>query len=167
MIKIVLTFIILNLICVKQVLAVCPICTVAAGAGVGLSRWLGIDDLITGLWLGGLIVSLIMWTLSFFKKKNINFKGKKTITILFFYLITIPPLYFTNLIGHPSNIFIFGIDKLLFSIIIGSISFYAGAIFHEYLKEKNKNRVYFPFQKVVVPLVPLIILSTFFYFLIK
>jgi len=30
----------------EKALAVCPICTVAVGAGVGLSRWLGIDDTI-------------------------------------------------------------------------------------------------------------------------
>jgi len=36
----------------NQVFAVCPVCTVAAGAGVGLSRWLGIDDIIIGLWVG-------------------------------------------------------------------------------------------------------------------
>ena len=32
--------------------AICPVCTVAVGAGIGLSRWLGIDDSITGLWIG-------------------------------------------------------------------------------------------------------------------
>jgi hypothetical protein len=31
------------------VLAQCPVCTVAIGVGVGLCRYLGIDDLITGL----------------------------------------------------------------------------------------------------------------------
>lgn len=39
-----------SLIFAKKALAVCPICTVAVGAGVGLSRCLGIDDSITGLW---------------------------------------------------------------------------------------------------------------------
>ena len=27
-----------------KALAICPVCTVAVGAGIGLSRWLGIDD---------------------------------------------------------------------------------------------------------------------------
>lgn len=157
----------LSLIYTKQVFAVCPVCTVAVGAGVGLSRWFGIDDLITGLWIGGLIVSLIMWTLNFLKKRNVNFKGKKIIIILLFYLLTILPLYFTNIMGHPQNIFIFGIDKLLFSIIIGSISFYIGGNFYEYLKDKNKGHAHFPFEKVVMPIAPLIILSIFFYFLTK
>ena len=29
--------------------AVCPVCTVAIASGVGLCRYLGIDDLISGL----------------------------------------------------------------------------------------------------------------------
>jgi len=53
----------------QKVLAVCPLCTVAVGAGVGLSRWLGIDDVITGLWIGGLIVSLIAWSENWLDKK--------------------------------------------------------------------------------------------------
>jgi len=163
---ILLTFL-LFLISLKQVFAVCPVCTVAVGAGVGLSRWLQIDDLITGLWIGGLISSLIIWTLNFLKNKNINFKGKTIITILSYYLLLILPLYFSNIIGHPLNTFIFGIDKLLFGIILGSISFYTGANYYEYLKERNKGRAYFPFQKVVMPTIPLIVLSIFFYFLTK
>ena len=164
--KIALLSLFLNLIYL-QVYAVCPVCTVAVGAGVGLSRWLGIDDLITGLWVGGLVVSLIVWILNFFEKRNINFKGKEIVTSLLFYLITILPLYSMGVIGHPLNVFIFGIDKLLFSIIIGSVSFYIGVNFHEFLKDKNKGHVYFPFQKVIMPIIPLIALSIFFYFLTK
>lgn len=47
-----------------QVQAVCPVCTVAVGAGVGFSRYLGIDDTIAGLWIGALIVSVSMWTIN-------------------------------------------------------------------------------------------------------
>ena len=48
----------------SQTLAFCPVCTIAIGAGIGLSRWIGVDDGITGLWVGGLIISLIIWFLS-------------------------------------------------------------------------------------------------------
>ena len=61
--------------------AFCPVCTVAVGAGLGLARWLRIDDTISGLWIGGLTISMIMWTLSWLAKKNINFKGKKIIAL--------------------------------------------------------------------------------------
>jgi len=57
----------------QKALAVCPICTLAVGAGVGLSRWLGIDDTISGLWVGGLIVSLIYWTIDWLGEEKYSF----------------------------------------------------------------------------------------------
>lgn len=40
-------------------MAICPVCTVAVGTDVGLCRWLGIDDVLSGIWIGGLIISMI------------------------------------------------------------------------------------------------------------
>jgi hypothetical protein len=152
----------------KKTLAVCPICTIAVGAGVGFSRWLGIDDTITGLWIGGLIVSLISWTESWLEKKNIRFKGRIFVNVLFYYALAIIPLYYSGIIGHPLNtLYFFGLDKLLFGIIVGSISFWFGANWYFYLKEKNNGHAHFPFQKVVMPISPLILLSIIFYFLTK
>jgi len=151
--------------------AVCPVCTVAVAAGVGLSRYLGIDDTISGLWIGGLIVSLIIWTLGWLEKKSIRFKGRWVLTVLLYYAVIILPLYFTGLIGHPQNsLFCWcGLhwDKLLVGIVLGSLGFYAGAKWYFCLKEKNGGRAYFPFQKVVMPIVPLIILTIIFYLLTK
>jgi len=53
-----------------KVYAVCPICTVAVGAGLGISRWLGIDDSVTGLWIGGLILSSGLWLADWIGKKG-------------------------------------------------------------------------------------------------
>jgi len=151
--------------------AVCPLCTVAVGAGVGLSRYFGIDDTITGLWIGGLIVSLIIWTLGWLEKKSIRFKGRQVLTILLYYVAVILPLYFKGFIGHPQNsLFCWcGLhwDKLLVGIGLGSLGFYAGAKWYFYLKEKHGGRAYFPFQKVVMPIAPLIILTIIFYLIIK
>lgn len=146
--------------------AICPICTVAVGAGVGLSRWLGIDDVIAGLWIGGLTVSLIMWTIDWLEKKNIRFKKRKLITVLAYYGIIVAPLYWTGIMGHPFNK-IWGMDKLLLGIILGSLSFFLGGFWYYRMKAKNGGHAYFPFQKVVMPVAPLIILSAFFYFLTK
>ena len=153
----------------EKAMAVCPVCTVAVGAGVGLSRWLGIDDSITGLWVGGLIVSIIIWTISWFDKKNIKFKGRTFATILGCYFLIIAPLYFMGIIGNPLNALCScGLaDKLFLGIIIGSIAFWFGAKWYYHLKEKNQNRAHFPFQKVVMPIIPLILLSIIFYFLTK
>jgi hypothetical protein len=150
----------------SSAIAVCPICTVAVGAGVGLSRWLGIDDTITGLWIGGLTVSMLMWTIDWLDRKNIYFKERKTIVAVVYYLLIVAPLYWVDIIGHPFNK-IWGIDKLFLGIVFGSIVFWSGAGWYFYLKAKNGGHAYFPFQKVVMPVSPLIILSFIFYFLTK
>jgi len=161
-----LIVILANIILVISAQAICPVCTIAVGAGIGLSRWLGIDDTITGLWVGGLIVSMILWTLNWMRRKEINFKGKRTIVFLGYYLIIIAPLYWMKIIGHPFNK-ILGIDKLLFGIIFGSLAFWSGGMFYYQLKKKNNGHAYFPFQKVLMPIAPLIILSIIFYFITK
>ena len=158
----------LNLLMAKQALAVCPICTIAVGAGVGLSRWLGIDDSITGLWIGGLTVSMITWTISWLDKKNIQFKGRIFVTILSYYLLIVIPLYFMGIMGNPLNtICACGLDKLIIGIVTGSVAFWFGAEWYFHLKEKNGGHAYFPFQKVVMPVSPLIIMSLLFYFLTR
>ncbi|MEK7664767.1 MAG: hypothetical protein AAB361_01350 [Patescibacteria group bacterium] len=155
----------------KRAMAVCPLCAVAVGSGLGLSRWLGVDDSISGLWVGGLIVSMIIWTISWLDKKKINFQGKAATTAFAYYLLTILPLYFYKILGDPKNqlfyLFGFYFDKLALGIIAGSIGFYFGANLYNELKEKNHGKAYFPFQKVVMPVTPLIILSVLFYFLTK
>ncbi len=162
--KIIILF--FSLLFITQAQAICPICTIAVGAGIGLAQWFGIDDTITGMWIGGLTISLIVWTISWFNKKNIHFHGRKILIFLGYYLIIIVPLYFQGIIGHALNK-IWGYDKLLFGIVVGSIAFSAGAITYQCLKNKNQGHAYFPFQKVVMPIAPLIILSIIFYFITK
>ncbi len=146
--------------------AFCPVCTVAAGAGVGLARWLGIDDTITGLWIGGLIISISAWTATWLKKKNVKIPGLFWISFVFFALITIAPLYWYGVMGHPWNT-LWGIDKLLLGNIFGAVVFLAGGWIYKIIKAKNGGRAHFPFEKVVLPVAPLIILSLIFYFLTK
>lgn len=163
----ILTILGAGLLLARPALAVCPVCTLAVAAGVGLSRWLGIDDTITGLWIGGLIVSMITWTLSWLDKKQIRFIGRSIITAIGYYALVVVPLYFMGVIGNPANaIYLSWLDKLLLGIIVGSAGFWAGASWYYYLK-KNNSHAYFPFQKVVMPIAPLIILSVLFYFLTK
>jgi hypothetical protein len=151
-----------SLLPLQQAQAVCPVCTIAVGACLGLSRWLGVDDLISGVWIGGLIVSFIAWTIDWLNKKNIRFMFRKIIVAVLFYAITIIPLYKTGIIGHPYNKF-WGIDKLVFGIISGSIVFLISIWFNDFLKKRNQGKVYFPFQKVVIPLLFLAITSLIFW----
>ncbi len=129
--------------------AVCPVCTVAVGAGLGLSRYLGIDDAASGVWLGGFIVSLGLWSSNWLKKKNINFSNLETVSILFWLAFTLIPLKLGGVLGHPLNTLL-GIDKLFFGIVFGIIVF----IFSMYADKKIKHikgKQLIDFQKVMLP----------------
>lgn len=150
----------------KISLAFCPICTIAVGAGVGLSRWLGIDDTVTGIWVGGLIVSLIGWTDNWLKKKNFTFRGMTLVTAVVYYAAVAIPLAWTDIIGHPLNK-LWGMDKLLLGMVVGSIGFLIAAQSYEIMKRRNGNKAHFPFQKIVMPVAMLVILGAVFYFITK
>jgi len=146
--------------------AVCPACTVAVGAGVGLSRWLGIDDTITGLWIGGFLISSSLWFDSYLESRKIKFPRRTFLLVLIFYLVTVFPLYFTGIVGHPGNR-IWGIDKLIFGTGVGSVLFLASIFLDKYLRAKNGGKVFFYYQKVVLPVALLLLGSGVFYFLTK
>lgn len=154
-------FLLLPLAAAKAV-PICVICTAAVSAGVGLSRWLGVDDAITGLWLGGLAASISLWTINWLSGKNIKFFGRQPLIFIIYYAAMVWPLYHYNLAGHPLNK-LWGIDKLMLGLIVGTVGFIVAVLLNEYLKKKNKGRVYFSFQKVVLPVGLLAILSLALY----
>jgi hypothetical protein len=143
---------------------VCPVCVVAVAGGLGLSRWIGVDDVITSLWIGALLMALVLWTISWLKKKNWNFKFSDIAVFLLYYLFTYIPLYYAGIIGQGNNIL--GMDKVLFGSILGTLIFIFALWFNNYLKVKNNGRGYFPYQKVVVPFVILLLSSLITYFII-
>ncbi len=142
----------------------CPVCTVTVIAGLGISRLLGIDDLITSLWIGGFILSFSFVTINWIGKKwpKLNSKYYFLPTFILMYLFVLIPLYLNHIIGIIRNT-IWGMDKIIFGIIVGSIVFLAGAWADKYQRKKFK-KIFFPFQKVVFPVLSLIITSLIFYF---
>ncbi|HLM84111.1 MAG TPA: hypothetical protein VK254_02805 [Candidatus Bathyarchaeia archaeon] len=151
------------LLTAKSALAVCPVCTVAVGAGLGLAEYFGIDDSISGLWIGALIVSMSLWTINWLVRKNIRFKGRKILVFVGYYVIIILPLWLKGKIGHPYHK-LCGIDKLLFGILLGSILFSAGVIFHNYIRKRNNNISYFKGQRIAFAVAPLVIASLILYY---
>jgi hypothetical protein len=146
--------------------AICPVCVVAIGAGLGLSRWLGVDDIVSSIWIGALLVSMSLWTIIWLKKKNWVFPYDGIVIFLAYYLLTLVPLYFADIVGHPLNK-IWGIDKIIFGSAIGTVFFLLGHWLNLYLKKINNGKVFFPYQKVVIPVVILIITSLIFYLLLS
>lgn len=151
----------------STVYAICPVCTIAVGAGLGLSRYFGIDDTISGLWVGGLILSTSLWTADWLHKKGLKIKIQvlNFASAAIFYMITIIPLYFANIIGHPFNT-IYGIDKLLFGTIVGSTLFLL-ALRLDKMARKIYGKQFFVYQKVIFPVSALIFMSLIFYIAIK
>jgi hypothetical protein len=158
----------LSLLHAQTALAVCPVCAVAVGAGLGLSRWLGIDDSVSGLWIGALIVIFIVWTITWMDKKNLRFRFRNAAVIAGWYLLVIVPFYYAKIITHPVDFLCScAKDKLILGIASGGSAFYFGSVLYDYLKEKNNGHAHFPFEKVVMPVFPLIVLTILFYFLTK
>ena len=147
--------------------AICPVCVIAIGAGLGLSEYLGIDDTVAGLWIGGLLVAMILWTIDWLNQKKWRLGGPEVRGILVvaaYYVLTIWPLWARGLIGHPYHRF-WGVDKLILGITIGSIAFFGANLTYNDIKKKNGGHAQFPYQKVVLPVATLLVLSLIFYFL--
>ena len=144
----------------------CPVCTIAVAGGAGLCRWLGIDDVISGVWIGGLLASLTAWIASWLERKSILSKAPGVVRWLVVatvvYLPTIIPLYGLGVAGGPHNT-LYGVDRLLVGIFLGTITLLFGNWFYSFLKRLNGGKVLFPFQKVVIPVLCLVIISGVLY----
>ena len=149
-----------------KVQAVCPVCTIAVGAGLGVSRWLGIDDSISGLWVGALIVSSGLWLANWLIKKNFDFKLKpwqtQTLSVILFYLMVIPPLGWRHILGLPGNV-LWGIDKIIFGTGLGSALFLLAVAADRWLRQTNGGKVYIYYQKVILPILFLSLASFVLY----
>lgn len=164
MIKAILLFAMLFLSLPSSAHAVCPVCTVAVAGGLGISRWLGIDDSVTGVWIGGLILSSGLWLADWIGKKGWRVPYKEIISIALFYLFVIPPLYWAKMIGLSGNI-LWGIDKVILGTVIGSALFLCGVGLDKWLRTTNNGKVYIYYQKVIAP-VFLLTLGSFVLYLI-
>jgi len=151
----------------------CPVCTIAVAGGLGLSRWLGIDDTITGIWIGGLLISSSLWTSDWIKKNNklsntrwVKSFGKYLdyIISVVFYLLVFVPLSYKEIIGHPFNK-IFGVDKLMLGTTLGTLGFLF-AVYLDKKVRKIKGNQLFNYQKVVFPILFLCIISLIIYLLV-
>lgn len=145
--------------------AFCPVCTIAIAAGLGLSRWLGVDDLITGTWLGALILAGLLWYHNSLVRKNKTTKQiliRDIIMLVLVGVFGIWPLYYFKLIGDPLRK-IWGIDKLLVGMVMGLAVFGLALLIDKLLRIKKAGKALFPYQKVIIPITLLVITSCLLY----
>lgn len=139
--------------------AQCPVCAIAIGGGVALSHYLGIDDIATGVWAGGLVVAFGLWMSNLIKRTF--FKGQRWAIVAFLWITTVLALKQAHFIGSPTCK-IHGHDKLLTGIIAGTIACLLGYfldILLRKLNKKNPGKVFVPYQRVILPVVLLIIVT--------
>lgn len=149
--------------------AVCPVCTIAIGAGLEGMRMLGVKDILTGIWAGGLTVSLIGWTANYMRKHNITNPIWYALNVLV-YASLLAAVYFLpshNPIVKWWDNCMWGIDQFLLGILVGAITFIAMELWYLYIKKHNGGHAWFPFQKVVMPFVGLLIMTGVFWAIIK
>lgn len=111
-------------------------------------------------------MSVSIWTINWLSKKKWTFPGYQLVVGLIWYALAFIPLYLNKTLFMSGNELL-GVDKIIFGTIIGSLVFAGAADLYEYLKKKNNNKAHFPFEKVVIPITVLAIISLIFYFVTK
>lgn len=153
----------------SAVSAHCPLCVAGAAAGITLTRWIGVDDSITGVWIAALLGATAFWLYSWLITKDFSFVKKykqflKPLIYLAVFVSTIWSFYKFQLVIRMSQIF--GFDKLTFGMLTGGVLFYLVDILDD-LTIKRKGKVFFPYQRIVVSLGSMLFLSIGIYILIN
>lgn len=164
-----LIFILLSLVVIKlafpiPVFAHCPLCVAGAAVGLSLSRLVGVDDAVTGVWMAAFLGAMSLWTTNLIKVRAPLPFLKPLVYILIFGL-TIWSFYKFNLIPRFSGE-ILGVHKLTFGMIIGGIVFYLTEVVDDLIIAANK-KVFFPYQRVVVSLGSILVLSFAMFYLVN
>ena len=136
----------------------CAVCTVAVAAGLEIARKLGVDDGVIAVWAGALLALVGYWTILWFEKKGWNFKGRNLLLMLLSFSM-IGAVYIKDLVYTPEPILIFYLDPFLFCAILGALLLIYSSVFYQWMKKNNGGHAHFPFEKVVLPVVALIIAS--------
>ncbi len=143
---------------VNTVYAQCPVCVVTVGGGLIIAKKLGVDNLLVSLWISGLNTAFAFWFATSFKKKYLR---SGILWSFFLFLTTLIYLIVSKQTGMKGNTFL-GMDKTLFGIVFGYIQSLAAIGLDRFLRSKNKGKVFFSYQKVIVPFVLLLITTGLF-----
>lgn len=153
----------------SDAMAVCPVCTVAVGAGLEGARLLGVEDVITGIWAGGLILSLSAWTANWMHARGVKNMFWYVLNFAVYYAL-LASVYFVPM-NHPFVVFndkcMWGIDQFLLGAITGTVVFWLMQKWYQRIKANNGGHAQYPFQKVVMPFGGLLIVTLIFWAIIK
>jgi len=142
----------------------CPVCTFAIAGGLGIARVLGVRDEVVGVWAGAALFAFAGWTVVWLEKKNIKRLWVKILCWVVWYASLI--LLYVG--ASPKIIFnlhrICGLDSFLVSVAAGTLAALLGAKLYQFLKKKNGGKPHFPYERVVIPVVLVALVSVAFHF---
>lgn len=155
--------VIISLLFIKSAMAnpACAVCTIAVGASLEIARSLGVDDSVVGVWAGAFLVLIGYWTIKWFDKKNWHFKGRDAL-ILIISVAMIGFMYISQMTYHAEVIGFLYIDPFLFSVLIGALALILSSDLYQWMKKRNGGHAHFPFEKVLLPVAVLFLLSLYF-----
>lgn len=151
------------MILVKPALATCPVCIVAVGSGLWLAEKLGVDDLIAAIWIGAFSASLAIALAGKFKKFKLPYP-EISWTIVF-YLLTLATLKIQGKLGNP-YCKIWGVCKIWLGVTLGNLVVWLGVVLDKLARKINQGKVFFPFQKVILPLAATLLVSIIFHLIL-
>lgn len=135
-----------------KIMAHCPLCTGATIVGVGVTRSLGLDDSIIGVFIGAMIVSSALWVNNILKKKNIG--GNATLRIgsitMATFVLTFLTFYYAGLFGLGNTYRIFGVEKIVFGALSGGIVSFATFGISNKIKKDNNGKTLFNYQTMAL-----------------
>lgn len=157
------------IVIMPRVVAHCPLCTAATIVGVGVTRSLGWDDSIVGVFVGAMIVSSALWMNNILKKRNMGgsaFLRVGSITVAVF-VLTVLSLYFAGLFGPANTYRIFGMEKILFGSISGAIVSFAAFFASNEIKRRNDGKTLFHYQTMVFTVGALVLNALLFWMVFR
>lgn len=152
---------------IETVQAHCPLCTAGAVVAAGGAAWLGVSNIVIGIFIGAFAVSIGWWISRLIKKKYIPFQ--RTSIIILSFLTTIIPLlplmkspypFYISLIGDYGSLLnrTYLINLFLLGSLIGGFI----VCLTPYLSKKIsalRNKKIFPYQGIILTFILLIIIS--------
>ena len=134
-----------------------PVCAIGIASGLAISRWLGIDDLTLGLWIGALILSFSIQFNIFLDKKGKSFPYSFWVIFLGTSALSFLPILKTITSDPSCNIL--GFPRVICGSILGALMLFLVDKINLFIIDKHNKKVYFYYQKVIIPIIALIIVS--------
>lgn len=137
----------------------CPVCTIGIAAGLGLSRWLKVDDSISGLWIGALLLALSILTYNWLFRRSVRKQFFILIVIIIAYwALSFYPLHAAGIIDETCKT-IWGINRLIFGSLVGLVVAALSLLADKLSRRNRGGKAVFKYQKVIIPISFLLVAS--------